>query len=467
MRISCLLPVLFVFTPVVLNAQGLFESSLAATGQEEKGLYQLQGGIKSAVYAGIRAEENEGRMQSIYSQFDLGIEIPAGRFGKGYAELRSRYGHEFGSSLSQFELREAYADVYLGPLTLRAGKQIINWGTSSFVNPSDRFSPTDPVFRSPDPDDLRLGTWAVNTTLAIGNSSRLELLWRPDYRPSVLLTAPFEMPTYIEILPYTRAQQRFSDGGFGFQYDLRANLLDLQLSYYNGYRNTPVLYTETLAIDTATFAPERIGLGQAPVRVQTAGLNMTLPLGSYLLRTEIGWLDAVEDSLIASPFTELGYTLEIERSGSNVSFIAGYYGKMLFDFVPTPVETSLFQGRFPSVTDLFPPGTSPGPAVMKEYIDTQVKGFNRLYEYQQEEFMHSAYAVFECALFHDMLKCKLPAMYNFTYGELTLLPSVEWMITDGLKAGLGAYYLEGKEGSLFDMAGPALNAGYLLLHYTF
>jgi hypothetical protein len=208
-------------------------------------------------------------------------------------------------------------------------------------------------------------------------------------------------------------------------------------------------------------------LGQEPVRIHSAGLNLTVPAGDYLIRTEAGWLDAMEDSLVGSPFTELAYTIEIEQSGNNVSLIAGYYGKYIFDFQPTEVETSLFEGTFPPLTELLPPGTSPHPGLFNNYIEEQVRGFNRLYEYQQEEWMHAAYAVIELSMFHDLAGLKIPGMYNFTTGELTLAPSLTFKINDGLTAELGAYYLEGKEGSLFDMVGSSLNAGYMLLQLKF
>jgi hypothetical protein len=467
MRLFILSTLLLICPILYLSSQGLFESSLDNTGNRESDAYKLHGSLKSNVYTGYNKKDGQAYLQSIYSQLNLGIEVPAGGFGKAFADLRYRYGQEFGARITDVELREAYADLFLGPVSLRAGKQILSWGASGFINPSDRFSPLNPVFRSPDLDEQRLGTWAINASLLISNTSRLEFLWLPVYRPSVLLTEPFEMPGYIEILPFNTTYQKFSDSGFGFRYDLRSGLLDLQLSYYNGFRNTPTLFMQKFILDTITYTPSQISLGQQPVRVHSAGLNITVPAGSYLIRTEIGWLNAIEDSLDAAPFTELGYTLEIEQSGSNVSLIAGYYGKYIFDFEPTPVETAFFSGQFPPLNELFPPGTPPGPALLANYTESQVKGFNRLYEYQQDEWMHAVYAIADISMFHELASLKIPGMYNFTTGELTLMPALNFKVTDGFSAELGAYFLKGKEESLYDMIAPSLNAGYLQLQLKF
>jgi hypothetical protein len=467
MRFIIVGTLLLFLTPVYLSSQGLFESAVDNSGNDQNGTYRLQGSLKSAVYTGYNTDKDQPYLQSIYSQLNLGVEVPAGKFGKAFADLRFRYGQEFGARITGVELRETYADLYLGPVTLRAGKQILSWGAAGFINPSDRFSPVNPTFRSPDMDEQRLGTWALKTTLSVSNTSRLEFLWLPDYRPSELLTGAFQLPGYIEIQSFNTTYQEFSDSGFGLRYDLRSKLLDLQLSYYNGFRNTPVLATETFVVDTSTFTPKQISLAQQPARVHSAGLNLTIPVGSYLIRTEIGWLDAIEDSLGAAPFTEIGYVLEIEQSGSNISLIAGYYGKYIFDFEPTPVETAFFSGQFPPLNELLPPGTPPGAALLANYTDAQVKGFNRLYEYQQDEWMHAAYAIADISMFNELASLKIPGMYNFTTGELTLMPALNLSVTDGFSAEIGAYFLNGKAGSLYDMIAPSLNAGYLQLKLVF
>ena len=70
------------------------------------------------------------------------------------------------------ELREAFVDVRLGRLDLRAGRQIIAWGRADGVNPTDNLSGQDLTLLVPDDDDRRLGTTAVRASYYVGDVSR-------------------------------------------------------------------------------------------------------------------------------------------------------------------------------------------------------------------------------------------------------------------------------------------------------
>jgi hypothetical protein len=296
----------------------------------------------------------------------------------------------------------------------------------------------------------------------------LQFIWLPVYQQSVLLVEPFSFPEYITLGENYTYSPRFDESSFGIRYDLRSSLLDVELSYFNGYRNTPSVTLDTLQLNTSTFQPEELLLVQAPYRIHSAGLNLTIPAGSYLFRTEGGWLQPFNNEFDATqPFPELSYVFEIEQSGSNATVIAGYYGKYILDFEKAEGELSLLTGEGPDLTGLFPPGTTPDPETIPEIVSGQIDGFNRLYNYQEEEFYHAVYASVTVSLFHELIDLEVPGMYNFTAGELSLMPSLKINVTDGLTFRAGAYYLSGKESSLFEMIGPALNAAYALIELSF
>jgi hypothetical protein len=454
------------------SGQGLFEQAQQTSNTDNNGNYNnsnyLHGFIRTALYAGTERSGNDICFQSLYSYFGLNAGIKAGTYGAAYAEIRARTGFEFDEQFSSFELREGYADLYIGPLDIRAGKQILSWGASGFINPSDQFSPEDPTFRSPERDDLRMGNWALRTNLTISSSSLLQFIWLPVYQPSVLLIKPFGFPEFVNLKDFNNYTASFNESSFGFKYDLRSSLLDLELSYFNGYRNSPSLTPDSLRLNLSTFQPEELLLGQNPYRIHSAGLNITVPVGSYLFRTEGGWMKPFgNENQAISPFPELSYVFEIEQSGPNTTLIAGYYGKYILDFKKSETDFSLVTEANPDLTGLFPPGTAPDPGMIQELFYGQIEGFNRLFNYQLEEFYHAVYASATVSVYQELIDLELPGMYNFTAGELILVPSLKFNITDGLSFKAGAYFLSGKEGSLFDMTGAALNAGYALIELQF
>lgn len=259
-----------------------------------------------------------------------------------------------------------------------------------------------------------------------------------------------------------------SESSFGFKYDLRSSLLDVQVSYFNGYRNTPAIAADSLRFNYSTFEPEALSLDQVPYRIHSAGLNITVPVGSYLFRTETAWMKAFSNENSAfTPFPELSYAFEIEQSGSNANVIAGYYGKYISDFEESEGNVALITNDFTGIADMVPLGTVLEPDVIEGIVSGQINSFNRLYAYQEKEFYHAAYASASVSMFHALVDLEIPGMYNFTSEEISFMPSLKFNITDGLALRAGAYVLSGKDSSLFDMIGPALNAGYVLLDIKF
>ncbi len=459
---------LFLISTSLSYGQSLFEQAQQTDANTESNGYNLNGFVRSAMYAGANDAENKIFVQSLYSQFGLSAGVKAGKYGTAYAEFRTRTGFEFDQRFSSFELREGYADMYIGSLDIRAGKQVLSWGKSSFINPSDQFSPQDRTFRSPDMDDLRIGTWALRINLLINSSSTLQAIWIPVYQPSMLMIEAFSFPEYITIKAYKNHSAHMSESSFGFKYDLRSSLLDVQVSYFNGYRNTPAIAADSLRFNYSTFEPEALSLDQVPYRIHSAGLNITVPVGSYLFRTETAWMKAFSNENSAfTPFPELSYAFEIEQSGSNANVIAGYYGKYISDFEESEGNVALITNDFTGIADMVPLGTVLEPDVIEGIVSGQINSFNRLYAYQEKEFYHAAYASASVSMFHALVDLEIPGMYNFTSEEISFMPSLKFNITDGLALRAGAYVLSGKDSSLFDMIGPALNAGYVLLDIKF
>jgi hypothetical protein len=100
-------------------------------------------------------------------------------------------------------------------------------------------------------------------------------------------------------------------------------------------------------------------------------------------------------------------------------------------------------------------------------VQEQISAFNRLYNYQLEEYYHSAFLVLKADVLHNTLELAVPLVYNITTEEWIAQPSVSWMPADGLKVQAGYSGLRGGANSLYDLVGPVLNAAYISMTLTF
>jgi len=149
-----------------------------------------------------------------------------------------------------------------------------------------------------------------------------------------------------------------------------------------------------------------------------------------------------------------------------MTLIAGYHGKTILDYTAPEAEASLSSGPAQFVP-LIEAGIPITGSLVDEAVKGQIDAFNRLYNYQLEEFYHSAFLVLKGNFLHEQLELELPVVYNITTEEWAVQPALSWMATDGLQVKAGYHGFFGPSTSLFDMVGPTLNAGYLAMTLTF
>lgn len=83
-------------------------------------------------------------------------------------------------------LREAWLDMFLGPVDIRIGKQQIIWGKGEGVFITDIVSPKDMrAFLLPDFEEIRIGVNALKVNAYRGNHS-IELAVLPQFVPTIL-----------------------------------------------------------------------------------------------------------------------------------------------------------------------------------------------------------------------------------------------------------------------------------------
>lgn len=469
MNVKVLFGLLMMICLASVSGQGLFESSLSE-GTDSKGndVLTLGGFIRSAVYLGNTPEDEEAYVQSAYGQAGLQMKAKAGTWATAVADIRFRYGTEWQQNISEISLREAYVDLQAGAAGFRLGKMITPWGKGTLFNPSNKITPMDPTTRSPNADDMNLGIWALQGNVNMGSYLNLSATWNPLYQPGKLLIDPIPMPDYVNFLEPDYPGVELDNSSYGIQLDLRAPVMDAALYWFDGYHSWPGIAYDSFIMDTLTMEPVALNILEKAYRIRMAGLDFSIPVGSWIFTAEGAWFEATDnhDSVEYLPFPELSYTAEIEKSGSWLTVIAGYYGKYIMDFTPALADANLSAEQ-----EQFLPLMQGGVNITSEFVDAmvqeQISAFNRLYNYQLEEFYHSTFLVLKGDFFHNTLELSVPLIYNITTEEWIAQPSVSWMPADGLRVQAGFSGLWGGENSLYDLVGPVLNAAYISMTLTF
>ena len=396
------------------------------------------------------------------------MDARAGEWAVARTDLRFRYGTEFGQNVSRLDLREAYVDLTAGPAGFRFGKLITPWGKGTLFNPTGKMTPLDPTVRSPEEDDMKLGSWALEGRVSLGSHMRLSATWKPIYRSSVLLIDPVPLPEYVAFQSPAFPGPELEEGSYGIRYDLFTSRADLSLYWVDGYHHWPGLAYESLTVDTLTLEPESLSIREEAYRIRMAGLDLAIPLGSWIIRAEGAWQQTVEDHTTREylPFPEISYTAEIERAGTYLNLVGGYYGKYILDFTPAGATPTLSADQ-EMFYQLMQKGIIPDAATVDGMVTGQVDAFNRLYNYQLEEFYHTTFLVAKGFLWHDQLEITVPVIYHITTGEWIIQPGISYKPADGLNISAGYTGLIGPDDSLHDLVGPVLNAGYLSLKVIF
>jgi hypothetical protein len=184
--------------------------------------------------------------------------------------------------------------------------------------------------------------------------------------------------------------------------------------------------------------PELLQLLEHPYRIRMAGLDFSLPLGSWIIRTEGAWQESTGDRTSNEhiPFPELAYAAEIERSLGNFDLVAGYYGKYIMDY-EDPVFPPSLSPDAESLHGLINGQGTFTPALFDDLVRNQIASFNRLYNYQLEPQYHSAFVVISGQFFYDILECAVPLIYNFTTEEWMVQPRISYRPADGVEVSVG------------------------------
>ncbi|MBN1479505.1 hypothetical protein JXA70_04465 [candidate division KSB1 bacterium] len=431
---------LFVFLIVSASfAQDFFET--AEAGDAASLPYELNGFMRGAFFAGIGIDSDELVQKSGYGELGVKMRVRKEKWGDGYAELRFRRGYEFDQSLSEFHLREAYINTYLGHLDVRMGQQIVVWGRADGFNPTNNITPQDMTTRSSVEDDRRLGNFLFRGSYNFRPFS-LELIWVPQYRPSVLPTMLFPFPESVTLGVADNPSADLKNSSIAAKLDLALSSVDGSISYFSGFMPLPGVF---LHPDSCHISGGfRATVVNKPYQMHVFGGDFSTTIGDFGLRGEVAYrqpIDDFEDPLNTHvPRPDLQYVFGIDKTIGDFSIIVQYIGRTVFEFA-----------EFDST----------GLPTDQLYLT------NRMITGQLDPTSHAAFMRPALALMHETLDLELLAYYNVTTEEALLRPLVAYDITDAMTVKLGGDFYSGPENTLFGNIDKALSSVFIELGVSF
>ncbi len=189
--------------------------------------------------------------------------------------------------LNGFELREAYFDYSSKHWSLRAGRQLIIWGSADGMRITDLISPMDMTeFLARDYDDIRLPVEALKFQYFRG-VMKLELVYVPIFKGFVLPTNPknpwamsMSAPNGVPLAMQAEKKPdlTFENGEFGGRLTFNLSGIDCSLAGLYTYDKMPVFM--------ANFQSGGIAVTPEYRRMTFVGGDFSKPLGQFVIRGE-------------------------------------------------------------------------------------------------------------------------------------------------------------------------------------
>lgn len=455
----------------VSEGGGLFESSEAggsesATGGQlhsPEGLaptFDLNGYVRSDVFVGEAPDVSRGTVKAAYGELALKLKVRKQNNGDAYAEARLRYGELGGARETHLTLREAFVNLYAGPLDLRLGQQIIVWGRADVFNPTNNLTPVDLRARSPIEDDRRLGNVGARAFLTFP-PFRLEGVWMPLYSPTELPTVA--LPSAVTFGEPNFPSPKLENGLVAGRIHLELPAFEASASYLYGYSPLPGLALR----DFSGGENYGVRIARTPYEQHVVGCDFSTVIADWLglrgeaaYRMPVKWRDNVYS---ARP--DVQYVFGVDHTFGSLSVIAQYIGRVTLDWERQLEPNPAFD---PSILGMF---ADPVPALAAQGITTSINQVlaarNQVLFSQTERVQHLASLRLEWLALHEALSISAIAVANFSTKEWLLYPKVGYQVSDGMSATIGAEIYQGPADTLFGLIDRELSSGYAELRFSY
>jgi len=209
-----------------------------------------------------------------------------------------------------FAIRQVGATYTRGKLTVEAGKQLIRWGKTDILTPTDRFAPRDFLNVV---DNEFLPVTAARLTYGT-QSDTVDLVFEPRLTPSRI---PLLNQRWGTPIPLQEASPDFPAAPqYGARWNHIGAAAEYSLSFYNGFDHLPLFRLQP------NFAVQRFY-----PQLRMYGADAAVPLGPVTVKAEAAYFistDPQSDDYVL-------YVIQLERQAGEWSFVAGYTGQATTD----------------------------------------------------------------------------------------------------------------------------------------
>lgn len=442
---------------IIIVFYSLISSSLFS--QQNSLLYG--GFLRSGAYIGTG--DYDDNFTAFFADAAINISATDKTRYNGYADLRIRYGKEFGKSGDLLSIKETWVSCYGKWIEVFAGKKIIKWGRTDFFSPQSRLNPVDFSFRSPDHDDADLGNLLAGITVTPASMIKVSVIAIPFWNPSVMITEPLKLPSNVN-LTVPKGLQNGNAISTGIRADFILKSIDFGIQYYHGFERLPGI--KLTSTDWGNPMLPALTLEGVPYIQNAAGADFEIAADIFTLRGEVSYSRPItqKEDNEEIPFPQIEWVAGLEYIKGAFTFSFEYYGKKNIEFYKSSVPPIFgIEPDYSALASMIgTPGFDPD-----EYIRQQIESFNRMYNYQLEPYYHSSGLRIEADLLNGLLRPSLATLYNFTSRDLTIMPVLKYKPADGVTLSAGLDYYHGRKGSMFDIIDGFMNNAFFSLRIDF
>jgi hypothetical protein len=321
----------------------------------------------------------------------------------------------------------AYLDLKRPAVDIRIGKQILAWGRTDALNPTDVVTPRDYTVMLPFDEDERSGAWGVRANVYPVGSIVASLFYGVKFKPSTLPFVSRGADQYVFDAGAARKRQ------LGLRIGTSNEDYDFSVSAYRGAS----LLAQVDSVDAARYQASITTL-RYPL-IDMLGFDFARNFGKYGVRIEGSSVRAQNQGSVA-------------RSGMQPYryLVAGADRTFLSDL---NVNLQLF-GRW----------SNQGPALAG--ADPRIETMNNLIFVQTRKNTYGMTARVANQWRNQTLSAELFVQHYFGDRSTYLHPMATYAVSDAIKVSAGAVWYLGKDGTLFGVM-KKNNAVFSELRYSF